>query len=275
MMENSSIEHSQTKQQRSSQNFVYQIIHDRPWMLIGGLWIIAAIAAAYGFVGVFSVGKDAEVQVTSSPTTTFEDVHSGESQPKPTPEVTQPTSKAEKPDETLNPVQTVEENTLPIWLFAGIILACGLGSLLIINTLKPRNPRKTLVRSKPRPKPKPTGSRIKTVAPYPERTTRSKVKKKKKRSRPPVKGTAIAASNSRYARSGTNATPPIPKRPPLKGKGKRPKSPLSRKSPPVTPKPTITVLPPEEVNRLDQKEETLADLLDLRKERSLSSFMDK
>ncbi|MBZ8182868.1 hypothetical protein [Oscillatoria salina] len=257
MMENSSIEHSQTNQQRSLQNFVYQIIRDRPWILIGGLWTIAAIAAAYGFVGVFSAGKDPEPQVISSPTTTFEEVQPRESKPKPTPNTVQSTPKTEKPVERVNPVQTVQEETFPVWLFAGIIFACGAGSLFVLNSLKPSNTRKTLVRSQTRPKPKPTKAKINSPAPYRERTNRPKVKKKKKKSRPPAKGSAIA------------------KRPPLKGKSKRPKSPLSRKSSPLTPKPMITVLPPEEVNRLDQKEESLADMLDLRKQRSLSSLMDR
>lgn len=88
--------------------------------------------------------------------------------------------------------------------------------------------------------------------------------KPSRRRRQPLKRSTTAPAAVRKKR------PPSPKR--------RPVSSRPMQNPPVatfSPQPVVTILPPEETHPLDWGDDSLADMMDIRKRQSLSSLIDK
>lgn len=88
--------------------------------------------------------------------------------------------------------------------------------------------------------------------------------KPSRRRRQPLKRSTTAPAAVRKKR------PPSPKRRQVSSRPMQP--------PPVTPvsaQPVVTILPPEESHPLDWGDDSLADMMDIRKRQSLSSLMDK
>jgi len=93
------------------------------------------------------------------------------------------------------------------------------------------------------------------------------------------------SSRKPVKRTGTKSKPvptaKVRKKPPASPQKRRTAPPVARTQSPVVPEPvyimepTVTVLSPEESHPLDWGEQTLADMMDLRKRQSLSSLLRK
>jgi hypothetical protein len=146
-----------------------------------------------------------------------------------------PTEK-ETPKPTPAPV-TVEvskpKEDLPLSLFAAIATGCGVGSLLFVYVLK----------------------RGSTPSRYPSRRLKSVSTVGKKRRQP-----------SKRRLSTSTASQSVAMQPSFQTLDTRQPSPDARLT-------QVTVLPPEESHPLDRGDESLADLLDLRRHKSLASLM--
>jgi hypothetical protein len=146
-----------------------------------------------------------------------------------------PTEK-ERPKPTPAPV-TVEvskpKEDLPLSLFAAIATGCGVGSLLFAYVLK----------------------RGSTQSRYPSRRLKSVSTVGKKRRRPPKRRPSISRTPQPGAMQPSFQS-------------------LDTRQPSTDARLTqVTVLPPEESHPLDRGDESLADLLDLRRHKSLASLM--
>ena len=147
-----------------------------------------------------------------------------------------PTEK-ERPKPTPAPV-TVEvskpKEDLSLSLFAAIATGCAVGSLLFVYILK----------------------RGSAQSRYPSRRLKSVSTVTKKRRRPPKKDRSVSMTPQ----------PPVAMQPSFQTLDTRQPSPTARLT-------QVTVLPPEESHPLDRGDESLADLLDLRRHKSLASLM--
>jgi hypothetical protein len=142
----------------------------------------------------------------------------------------------EKPKPTPAPVNvevSKPKEDLSLSLFAAIATGCAIGSLLFVYVLK----------------------RGSAQSRYPSRRLKSVSTVSKKRRRPPKK------------RHSVSRTPqPVAVQPSFQTLDTRQPSPAARLT-------QVTVLPPEESHPLDRGDESLADLLDLRRHKSLASLM--
>lgn len=156
--------------------------------------------------------------------------------------------------------QVKQRSRVPLWLFGAIALTCTAGSFLISKQLaRPQSPRSIV---------------------------RKPASRKQSKSRPPRKGRKRLKPYSPAdsplplpVYPSAQVQPPAPVPAPLQLSGKSAGR-LRRVSPPLTSKlsvrPTkvsVTVVPDEENHPLDWQAASLVDSVDLRKRRSLSSWL--
>lgn len=170
-------------------------------------------------------------------------------------------------------VQSEHKSRIPLWLFGAIALSCTAGSIFVSKHLTQADP----LHPTPRPRTRPPRA-VKPVAVKASLPAVGKAKQKKLR---PVKPQTRSAA----LRPTTSAMPPRVRQPyPVPGYPLPPKPaivptrtsaglptqayPVPRPAPPVT-QPAVSIVPSEENHPLDWGEASLADMLDLRKQRSL------
>lgn len=137
-----------------------------------------------------------------------------------------------------------------LWLLVAIAASCAVGSLLIFKHLN-----RTLAPSKPMRRVKPSGIQVEKSAP----------REKQARKTIPPQPVSVTVHSSAPKPMPVASLPPklVPKTaPPM------PMTPTLAKTQPV-----VTVLPPESTYKIYRPDTSLADFLDIRKQRSLSSIL--
>jgi hypothetical protein len=151
----------------------------------------------------------------------------------------------ESPDtkevEILQPISTSDEssNLPPLWMLAAIALSCASGCLVILRLLK--------LQSQPQ-------SFKKHINRYPVRLAKRQYQKTEQR---PLKNPPVFVPPPRVS---VLPSPSMGSMPPMQQ---------------AKPKPMVTVLPPEQKKSLNQQKESLADMMDIRKQSSLSAILHK
>lgn len=136
------------------------------------------------------------------------------------------------------PTQTEEsnKNPIPLWMVAAIALSCASGCLVILKVLN-------------RPKQK---QKLKKQV-----VNRDEIRLAQRR---------FQAMEARLPKRKAPARPPGPRRTPI----------MAMPPQKLKPKPVVTVLPPEQDFQPNQKnQDSLADVMDIRKQTSLSSMLRK
>jgi hypothetical protein len=147
------------------------------------------------------------------------------------------------------PESSAQGKPTDLWLLVAIAASCAVGSLLIFKHLN-----RSLVPSKPIRRVK-TGVQVQKNAPR-EKPARKTI---------PPQPVSVSVQKSVPRPMPVASLPPklVPKTaPPM------PITPTLAKNQPV-----MTVLPPESTYKLDRQDTSLADVLDIRKQRSLSSIL--
>ncbi len=137
-----------------------------------------------------------------------------------------------------------------LWLLVAIAASCAVGSLLIFKHLN-----RTLAPSKPKSRVKSSGIQVE----------KSALREKQVRKTIPPQPVSVTVQKSLQPMPVASLPPKlVPKTaPPM------PMTPTLAKTQPV-----MTVLPPESTYKLDRQDTSLADVLDIRKQRSLSSILN-
>jgi hypothetical protein len=151
----------------------------------------------------------------------------------------------ESPDtkeaEILQPISTPDEssNLPPLWMLAAIALGCASGCLVILRLLKLQSQPQSLKKNTNRYQVRLAQRHYQRTEPRPPKNTPVFV--------PPPRVSVLPASSMRLM-------PPMQQ---------------------AKPKPMVTVLPPEQKKSLNQQKESLADMMDIRKQSSLSAILHK
>jgi len=232
----------------SGMDKVSQFVLTKPLMVVGGLWVSVVLVGAIALSGLLSpglpAGRRASEASFGSSTVAI----------------------------SVEPGKDRSHRRLPIWLFGAIALSCTAGSIFVSKQLtRPERPQRLS-----RPK---TATNNVTQTPYPKRRHKPAAKPKRshskrsqlKRLRPyspsdsPLPLPSQSFSQAYYPvsqASGGNH----PARPPVS----QPRLASPPKAPAEVP---VTVVPAAEDHPLDWGQASLADTLDIRKQRSISSWL--
>jgi hypothetical protein len=153
---------------------------------------------------------------------------------------------------------TKQPKSVPFWLFGAIAVTCTAGSILVSKRLaQVERPQKLSRRKRP----------VKYAAGSPRRSAPAKPAQRKRLKPFSEQEIQFSAASNPYASPRASAAP-IPFKPPPVVK-RNPKS-ASKKGTVQVP---VTVVPSDENHPLDWNDASLAHLMDIRKRRSLSSWM--
>lgn len=234
--------------ERSEAITIADILEQRPLMFWGGVWATVVLVALVALSGLLnpsaSTGQRASGAAVGTSTVA---------------------------------VQADHKSRIPLWLFGAIALSCTAGSIFVSKHLTQTDP----LHPTPRPRPRPPRA-VKQAARKASLPPVSKVKQKKLRPANPQTRSVPSGSTSTLA-SRVRQPYPVPAYPqppaqpaivPTRRSTALPAQayPVPRPAPPVS-QPAVTIVPSEENHPLDWGEASLADMLDLRKQRSLSSWL--
>jgi hypothetical protein len=216
---------------------VSQLVEDYPLLFWAGIWLSVLLVAAIAVSGLVSPGLPGRRASSAS----FGSSTSSEN------------------------VQTSgRQNRVPFWLFGALAITCTAGSILVSQRISQTERTHKLSRPRRSGQHSPSVPRSANVGHRPS----AHGKRPGKRLRPFVENEFRSPPTppiSRPQPSGTSFGSLNPRR-----QGKRRPQPISRKGADPVP---VTVIPPEQNHRLDWNEASLADVMDIRKQRSLSSWM--
>lgn len=219
---------------RSTMQSLMGVLEARPWIFWSGLWVSMLLVAMVSVSSLLSPGLVDERAASDAAI----GVNSAEA--------TQ---------------QLKQRSRVPLWLFGAIALTCTAGSFLVSKQLARPQPRRSPLRNPP--------SRIqsKSRPPRPPRKGRKRLKPYSPAETP----FPLPTYSSAQVQHSTALPVPL--------QSGQPSGRLRRVSPPTSKlavRPTrvsVTVVPDEENHPLDWKAANLADSVDLRKRRSLSSWL--
>ncbi len=229
----------QRRLQKSSRNEVARLVEKYPVLFWCGIWVTVLLVTAIAISGLLSPSLPGERQSSSAAFGTG-----------PSPEL-----------------ETAKGGQVPVWIFGAIVLSCTAGSILVSKRLTrpgavrrisnlPRKRKSTSGVNRPRRFTK-ASSPAKTNAPR-------RLKPFSDADFAPLEGLQPATLKPLLAASPPPVQPGSRLQPPRSSR-----KPQLKSAPPVT----VTVVPPEEDHPLDWSDPGLADLMDIRKRRSLSSWM--
>jgi hypothetical protein len=232
----------------SSVDKVAQFVQASPLMFLGGLWVSILLIGTIGLSGLLSPGlssgrRASEASFGSSTVAT-----------------------------NVEPTKERSRQRIPIWLFGAIALSCTAGSIFVSKKLtrtdrprrisRPKHPANYAATSRPkRPRKPPQAGRAQPRSTHPRPL---------KPFSPSDYPTPLSSQTVLQAYSPVSK-PISTKNSGVQAYQPRPATASSAKKP-VAPVP-VTIVPPEENHPLDWGEASLADTMDIRKQRSLSSWM--
>lgn len=231
--------------QRLSVHFLHQMVYNYPLAFWGGLWASVVVIAAIAALGLVSTGPIKEEEPVLVDPVPAQTTVPESSTPLPSLSPAEDSQTA-LPGFTAVPEPEVEapkKEKVPSWLYAAIAFGfCG-GSLLIALNVNRTSRRKSLKRPKAATKPAPTASLgKKRIAKSNTATLARPMQRRPMSQNQPTVGTGIPVA-------------PIPRT-------------ASARS-------EVTVVPAEENHPLDWGEESLAEMMDLRKRQPLAALLKK
>ena len=232
--------------------FWLNLLLSQPLLMLGGMWALLVLIASLAFGGLLDPGLKDPPKLSPLEQSRLSERNGSQSektihpdtQPSGSPETR--STAASHPNETLNPAELNQASNLsgpsiPVWSLGALVLSCAAGCLAINHYLNapPAPPVKTLRQPKHPKAGKPTLRSLKRLKPY----------------------------------TSPEVNPPNP---PI-GEAQRSPQPAanahSPEAPSLSAKPVATtVVPPTENNPLDWPDGSLAHQLDLRQQKSLSSW---
>jgi hypothetical protein len=279
------MENRQDNPPKQSPNRLVQLLEAQPLMFWGGLWASLVLVAGVSVSSLVSPGLIGSGQTASGAAIGSSGNASSNVAVN---TVAQPASPS-----------TAAKTSFPFWLFSAIALSCTAGSILVSKQLAPQRSRRILRPPHARSVPAPSAQRP-AVQPQRLRQRRSQPQPVAQpqfvpaQSQPPVtipaplvakvqaKGQATRNAPSRnqaasgqavkgQAVKGRSSTPSHRAMPPNATLAHS----SSRRvaSPPPVPARPVAIVPPSESHPLDWQTGSLADSLDLRKQRSLASWL--
>lgn len=215
-----------------------ELIEEYPLLFWGGIWVSVLLVGAIAISGLVSPGLSGR----------------------------RTSSAAFGSNPGAENVQTAShQGRLPFWVFGAIAVSCtAAGSFLVTKRLSHTDRPRKLVKPGRRLVKK-SVKQAKKSAPRPGRARSSRAPRKLK----PFLDTEFAQASTQQSYPQPYPPPPAPaefKLPPTLRK-----SPAKQKPEPVLK--SVTVLPPEQNHPLDWAEPSIADAMDIRKRKSLSSWM--
>ena len=242
----------------SSLDKIAQFVQASPLMFLGGLWVSVLLIGTIGLSGLLSPGlsggrRASEASFGSSTVATNAEPSKGQSRQR-----------------------------IPIWLFGAIALSCTAGSIFVSKQLtrteRPRRISRPKHPTSKHPVPKHSANSAATSRPKRPRKA-SQPSPSQPRAAQPRRLKPFSPSDSPATLSSQpvpqayfpGATPISTKNSAVRAYQPRPVTASPAKKP-ITPVP-VTIVPAKENHPLDWGEASLADTLDIRKQRSLSSWM--
>lgn len=286
---------------------IARLLEIRPMLFWGGLWSALLVVAIAAIATILSPGAP-DSQLASKPTARRHVPAPSLQEPAPEAVETPTAPPSVKPVPVAKPaasaspqqLQLARRNSeIPLWLFGAIGVSCLGGSILISRKLRRPKPIRRLKPRRAALPPKPARPVLAPQAEMP-RLAPAKVKAKRVKKRVQVPSPAVAkprrahphpalpaptlfadpqpmsSSPTRSARPSQPLVSPTPSpRPPLKSKkAKRPAAsrPIAAASMAVS-RVVASVVPADEAHPLDWQANSLADAVDVRKRRTLSSWL--
>lgn len=265
-----------------SSQFWTNLVRYRPLLIIGGLWFFLICIAAVAYSRLMFT-EPSVPQLSESAPRSIDPTHSQRrttfNQEPMVAEPTEGTDPAATTDTALEAASAdkapAAKPVLPVWTFAVLISLCALGSFGVAHWAK--TPRRVKVkRKKKRPSARLVSASARAQKPLPSSSTKRLQPFAPERDSLVVPGRppAVSAAEAIPSLEAAVTPPPPPPRPPLR---QRPLPPLVTPPPQLAQEaaaaPKVTVVPADEPVSLDWPEGSLAETLDLRQRRSLSSFL--
>lgn len=229
-----------------SPNRLVQMLEARPFMFWGGLWASLVLVAGVSVSSLVSPGLMGNGQTASGAAIgSSSNTGSGSTAAQP---AIQPSSQA--------------KNSFPFWLFSAIALSCTAGSILVSKQLAPQRSRRIVrppssAQAQPRMVKQSKG--VQPKAAQPKRSQpQLPVSSYKTKTRDPVQGQKVTSSRratsvpAQPARRSTRR--PAPQRVPARST-------------------QVAIVPQTETHPLDWQTASIADSMDIRKQRSLASWL--
>ena len=233
--------------QRLSVHFLHQMLYNYPLAFWGGLWASVVVIGAIAALGLVSTGPIKEEEPVLVDPVPAQTTVSESSTPLPSLSPTEDSQTA-LPGFTTVPEPEVEapnpkKEKVPSWLYAAIAFGfCG-GSLLIALNVNRTSRRKSLKRPRAGTKPVPSSSvGKKRIAKSNTATLARPMERRPMSQNQPTVGTGIQVAPTPTATYGRSE---------------------------------VTVVPAEENHPLDWGEESLAEVMDLRKRQPLAALLKK
>jgi hypothetical protein len=267
---------------RWGKQFWLDLVLVRPWILVGGFWLMLVLTIAIAFSGLTDPGK----QRTAAPPP--DDSQDPLVMAAANPDAAAASRLPADPNvsfQNADPAATLPGNSelpIPAWSLLAMVVACA-GGCLIMSRPAILASQKRRVRGRPR-----TG-KLAAVALNQPKPAKASPPKRLKPQYPSAQVMAVQPSGAihRVAAKSGGAQPGASPKSTAKPKNKSRKQPAKPKSDPSAtrqsgpPKPVsfemspsvITVLPAETSHPLDWPEESLAHSLDVRRKRSFKSFL--
>jgi len=239
---------------RSSLVSIHQVFYKHPVLLWGGLWVSLLLISSMAALGLMNPGYIVQKRTEAiSPGSTqqqqAEAISPSDTQQEQAEAISPSDTQQESPEPT--PTSKINQRSLdqrpgftrvpeksddssvPLWLYGAIAVSCSLGLVLIVLSFTYR----------PQPR-KPIKRVGKNVQPTPAKTSKNPAPKQRKR----------LLKKRRPVPSRQRRQPQVP-------------------TPVFVVEPVVTVLPPEESHPLDWGDQGLAEIMDLRKQQSLTSLL--
>jgi hypothetical protein len=222
-------------------SILLNLIEHYPWLPVAGL---LGLFLGGGTIALYSLGYVGNVQQAEKSKTTIQPHESAEVEVEPVPVAPQPTQTS--PKDSNNPIA--------LWMIAAVALSCGGGCVLILRMLSQQKSQ--------------TQKPQKTVNRYQARVSQ------RRQSTRETFGSSRMETRSQSQRKPSIFVPPQPRMqnhpvfvPPQ----------LTQSTVMVMPRPrpTVTVLPPETNSYQKKNRQSLAEMMDIRKENPLSSILKK
>lgn len=243
--------------------FWLKIAAYRPLLILGVLWVVLLLIGMAAYDNLMHTVKDMP-EVVATDLEDYPHQRGQDDAAAPAPVETADTSlmPAGEAEAISQAVSAPDGSTVSPWSMGALVVTCALGCLMVSRQLQtpPRPRRKPQKRGLVHPQPAPT-TRVRSSAP-----TTAPAKSS------PVKSAKAAPEPTRPQR----LDPYDPAQPfgvPVASQGSVLSSEPVTPTPPAAPPADVTVLPEDTVHPLDWPEDSLVNSVDMRRQRSLSSFL--
>ncbi|NEP18448.1 MAG: hypothetical protein F6J97_16350 [Leptolyngbya sp. SIO4C1] len=221
---------------------LYELVLVRPWVLVGGFWLLLLLTSAIAIGGLTSPGKQLAETVPSEPA------------PASVSDATVTSRLPAADASAVDPAATLDaaKRAMPIWPLWALVVACAGGCLVMSRPGQPASLRRARSRRRLSP-----AARAATLKRQQLSQRRAQLRQQHPQIKPQYPSAQVMSIQASGAIQQVSPSPaPRPKVVSFDVK-----------------QPVVTVLPAEETHPLDWQDGSLAHKLDVRRKRSLNSFL--